>query len=121
MRINNRLVRIIADPILAPLPDVSVHVVQAPWVRRKTAYRRCLTSVYALLPLAVGEIAVVIRLVRRDRFATIKGRHRPGTAGVFPFRLGGQAVRPLVLPPQFFDELLAVIPRNSFDRQIILA
>src|SRR5262249_23130103 len=90
MRVNNFLVRVIPDPILAPLPDVAVHVVQAPRIRRETAYRRGPGSVHALLPLAVDKVPVVIRLVRRNRLATIKGCCRPGTASILPLRFGGQ-------------------------------
>ena len=52
LRINHVFLRIIAVPVLAPLPDIAVHVVKTPGVCWETAYRRGLLSrKYAFLPL----------------------------------------------------------------------
>ena len=51
----------------------------------------------------------------------MKRRCRPSTTGKFPFSLGRQTIQLLVLFPQFLDELLAIIPGNLFDRQVLFA
>src|SRR5438309_5397949 len=40
LRINLVFLRIISEPVLTPLPNVAVHVVQPPGVCWETAYRR---------------------------------------------------------------------------------
>src|SRR5436190_1489374 len=71
-------------PVLAPLPDVAVHVHQAPGVGRETAHGRRLLAVDALLAVAVGVVAVVVGLVGRDGLAEVERGRRPRPAGVFP-------------------------------------
>ena len=98
-----------------------MHVVKPPGVGWETAYRRGFLSKHAFLAVAIGEVAVVIRLIGGNRFAKMKRRFRPGTASIFPFSLGRQAIRLLVFFPQFLDELLAIVPGNIFDREVLFA
>src|SRR5271169_519094 len=53
---------------------ISVHVVKSPSVCWETADWRGLFSIHAFLAVAIGDIAFVICLVGRDRFA--KGKWR---------------------------------------------
>src|SRR6516164_310555 len=81
--------------VLDPLPNIAVHVLHAPGVRRKLANRRSLFG----SPPAVGSRPSVV-----DR--------RPGARGVFPF---GLARQPTDLPhpaaqPRDID--LHVLPRD---------
>src|SRR5262249_14730752 len=75
-------------PIGRPLPNVSVHVVQSPGVRRKTSDRRRSLAVDSRCEGRVRESAVVVGLVRREARASGKRRRGSGSARVFPFRLG---------------------------------
>src|SRR5207247_2042586 len=111
---------IAAVPIIAPLPDVAVHIVKAPGVGWKATDRRCLFTIDALLAVAIDEVAVVIRLIRIERRAEVIGRRRPGPARVFPLRLRRQAIWLLVLGAQLFAERLAIVPGNLLDRQVLL-
>src|SRR5262249_37460654 len=139
LRVFNIFFSIGAVPVLAPLPDVAMHVKQAPGVGREAAHRRGLLPVNALLALAVkarakkphdnpgnicrrrfwqslvGVIAVVVGLVGRDRLAEVERCRRPCTAGVFPLRLGRQTEPLSRLLTQLFDELLAIIPGYALD------
>ena len=53
LRINHVLLRIFSIPILAPLKDISVHIVKSPRVGWKSAYRRRLLAIHAFLAVAV--------------------------------------------------------------------
>ena len=59
---------------------------------RETPHRTvCLRSIDTFAAVAVGVIAIVIRLVRRDRRAEVKWRGRSGPAGVSHSASVGQA------------------------------
>src|SRR5436309_3856608 len=57
---------ILAVPVAAPLPDVAVHVKEAPRIGREGTDRRRRLAINALLPSVIGPIAVVVGLVGRD-------------------------------------------------------
>src|SRR5579884_3333605 len=99
-------------PVLAPLPDIAVHVIKPPGIGREAAHRRGLLPIDPLFALAVGGVAVVVGLVRRDRLPEVErgGRARP--AGVFPLGLRGQAEPLARLLTQLLEEPLAVVPRH---------
>src|ERR1700676_5469433 len=99
-------------PIMTPLPNIPVHVVQSPGIAGKTAYRHGLFPVHALLAPTVDEVTVVIGLLGRDRFAKVIRRGRSRTAGVFPFRLCRQSIRPLLFFPELLAEVPAILPRH---------
>ena len=69
--------------IFAPLPDVSVHVVEAPLIGRVFAYRRGFSYVS-------GKVNFIF-----CNFVT-KGKEcgSPRPAGVFPLRFGWQSILP---------------------------
>src|SRR5262249_29656876 len=79
--------------ILAPLPDVAVHVVEVPGVRLLLADGRIFALRVGLVP---GVGAELLRLVAEAVFTVA----RAGPAGVFPLRLGRQADH-LVILQQF--------------------
>src|SRR5262249_7854969 len=89
----NVIGRIGAEPVLGPLPDVAVHVIQPPSVSRELPDRRCLLPIAAFLAPSVGVLAVVVGLLRRDRLAEIERRRRASTARIFPLRLCRHAER----------------------------
>src|SRR5439155_26142790 len=102
-------------PVLAPLPDVAVHVVQAPDVRRETPRRRRLLAAHAGAVAAVGVGAVVVGQVGAEDLAAGERRGGAGAAGVLPLSLRRQAVElPLALA-QLHQERLAVVPRHLLD------
>ena len=84
---QSRLFRIIAVPVLTPLENIAVHVVQSPGVGGEAAHRRGLLPIHALLAVAIDDVAVVIGLVRGDGFAKVKRRCRSRTTGSIPTRL----------------------------------
>src|SRR6202030_3658545 len=55
------------EPVGAPLPDVAVHVVQAPGVGGEAGHRRRLLAVRPLLAIVIDIIAIVISLIGGDR------------------------------------------------------
>src|SRR5713226_10349648 len=71
--------------------------------------------------VSIGVPAVVVYLVSENRFPKMERRCCSSTASVFPLGLGRQTIRFFVLAPQFLDELLAIIPGNVFDRQVLFA
>src|SRR5439155_615353 len=79
LRINNVILGILAVPILTPLPNIAMHVVQSPRIRWEAAHGDRLFPVQALLSIPVYGIAEVVRLIRGDVLAEVKWRCRPGT------------------------------------------
>src|SRR5262249_36515587 len=99
----------------APLPDVAMHVVQAPGVGLLAAHRRVVAGGVALEPSAgAPRLPVVAETV-------VAGR--PGPAGILPFRLRRQADHLLVadqLPLAQLDrhlgaEVVGLLPAHHLD------
>src|SRR5262249_38973270 len=90
---NPPAVVILDIPILAPLLDIAVHIIQAEAVRRVTAYLACPsqtgTPVGGGLPGEVG-------LFQREGVTEVEDliRRRSSATGILPFRLTRQAVHP---------------------------
>src|SRR5262249_29433509 len=95
--IGNLLGGIAGVPVLAPLPDVAMHVMQPPSIGGETAHRHGLLSICSPLSGTIDEVAVVVGLLGGNRFAKVKRCLCPGTTGIFPFRLRWQAIRFIVL------------------------
>ena len=62
-------------PVLAPLRDVSMHVVQAPSIRPETSYRHHLVA-DLLASGRVRVVSVVVRLIRADGRAGIDEKEK---------------------------------------------
>jgi hypothetical protein len=88
LRINDVFLWVIAIPVLTPLPDIAVHVVQTKRIGWETTYRRGFLSPYAILADAIDGFAIVIGLVSGYRFPKVKRRRSPCTTGVLPLRFG---------------------------------
>src|SRR5207302_8755934 len=78
-----------AVPVAAPLPDVAVHVIQAPGVGLVGADAGRPPQVRPPGGAAVGVVAVEVGLGGAEGGAAVKrlGRRGPAPAGVFPLRL----------------------------------
>ena len=108
------MIRIAGVPVLAPFPNITVHVVQTP-------------GVGLFLPNRVGmpaRVPIIPRILLKISFFGIKAvlQLAAGLAGIFPFRLGGKPVS--VRPFQFvelFDEDPHVIPRYVFHGAVFAA
>src|SRR5262249_23024617 len=92
--VRGDLVIVAVPPVGAPLPDVAVHVEKAPGVGRVAAYGAGPPQVRALRRAAEGLRAVETGHLRGDAFAEVIAGGGACAAGVFPLRLGGQAVGP---------------------------
>src|SRR5262245_36248610 len=112
LRVDRLFLRISAEPILAPLPDVAVHVMKHPRIGGVTSYRRGCKFRLAFHPFAE------VGLLGGKGITAVIRRRCSGTAGIFPFCFGWQAVRLAVLGSQFLDEFLAIVPRHLFHGQI---
>src|SRR5260370_26966243 len=64
---------------------------------------------------------MIIGLVGGYGFAEVDGRRGPGSAGVFPLRLGRKSVGFALFVSQLLDKFLAVLPRNLLNRQVLFA
>src|SRR5262249_29827505 len=107
----------------APLPDVALHVVQAPRVRWVLVAAIWLLEGRPLRGVAVGLVAVEIGLLRRQGRALPEGGLGPGTTSVFPLRLGRQPIHPpgslLTLEGrQAAAKVLGLEPVDALDREI---
>ena len=82
-------------PVPAPLEGVAVHVVQAPGVGGVAAD---LGGPIERRPRLgpVVRLALEVRLLAAELVAERGGRRRPGPAGVFPLRFGGQPELPIL-------------------------
>src|ERR1019366_5529528 len=110
-----------AKPVLTPLPEVAVRVVKSPGVCWETADWRGFLPIHAFLAVAVNVVAVVVCLIGRNGVARPERRLCASTTGVLPFSLGRQPIGFLFFVPQLLDELLAILPRHLFDRQVLFA
>src|SRR5207244_36702 len=113
--VGHLAVRIRAVPIGTPLPDVAVHVKEAPGVGRERTDGRRRLAINALLPPVIGPVAVIVGLVGRDGRAGAERRGGAGAAGILPFGLGRQAVDDALEPGQFVAELLTILPADILD------
>src|ERR1700730_17991932 len=109
LRINHVYLWIISKPVLAPLLDITMHVVKAPSISGETTYWRGFLPEHAFLAVAIHCVTFVISLIIGNRFAKMKRRCGTGTTGVFPLGLGGEALQLLVFFPQFLGELPTLI------------
>src|SRR5579863_8968304 len=116
-RVGDRAGRVVAVPVLAPLPDVAVQVVEPPAIGGVAADRRRTAKVAARGSPVVGIVAVVIGLAGGQVVAGGERRRAPGPAGVLPLRLGWQPEaaprRPL---GEAADEGLHVLVADALDR-----
>src|SRR5262249_37514251 len=94
LRVARRALLVIAlgIPVVAPLPDVAVHVIQAPGVRRERAHGAGPLQVRAPDRRAVWFGPVEVGLLAGEGVAVVEGRFRAGAAGIFPLRLARQSV-----------------------------
>lgn len=76
--------------VLAPLPHVAMHVVQAEGIGRKLTDCSCSLPVLALHSVAIRVVAIVVGLRGGNRIADRKCSLRVGAAGVLPPGLGQQ-------------------------------
>src|SRR5262245_2623896 len=79
--VAGRTVVAIVPAVLDPLPDVAMHVEQPPGI-----------GAIAADLAGPAKVVAVVRVVRRDLVAPRVARPGASPAGVFPFRLGQQAV-----------------------------
>src|SRR5262249_16431766 len=92
-RINKIRPGIGAIPVLAPMPEVAVHIVKAPRIGRESDYPGGLVSEDPYLAVwAIGGPGVVVSLFSSDRVAPPEWGGGPRPAGVFPLGLRRQAV-----------------------------
>ena len=74
--------------VTAPLPDVTVHVVQTPGIGQESPHQRGAPAEPARVTVAV------VGLVGGDGTAKVEGRGRGGAASILPLRLRRQPVGP---------------------------
>ncbi|EXI68293.1 MAG: hypothetical protein AW07_04427 [Candidatus Accumulibacter sp. SK-11] len=109
--------RVIGVPVFAPLPDVAVHLVESPRVRRQRADRQWALTIGARRAARVGEAAMVVDLVGGHRAAEGERCRRAGAAGILPFGFSWQPrVHSRQPPVEFADETLRVVPGDVLDR-----
>jgi len=86
LRVSDRPHRVIFELVLAPLPDVAVHVIWAEGVRGLLAFGVGLTSPVILVTLIPGDARQVGLFIAR-----VVRSSSPRAAGIFPFSLSRQA------------------------------
>ena len=111
-------VEVFGIPIAAPFPHVPEHVRETPLIHRfLTNLLRSAASV-GNVPAVVCDLLSIV--------APWIGRGGPCPTGIFPFRLGRQAIRPAGIqflrePRQATTELYCVIPRHANHRGVVVA
>ena len=82
--VGNGLLTILSVPIVVtPFPDISVHVVQSPFVRQLCADRLSLASAVGAIPSVLFQLIIVV--------SETVFRFRPRPARIFPFSFGRQS------------------------------
>src|SRR5262249_1444730 len=97
-----------AVPVVAPFPNVSVHVEESPAVRPQASDSN-------------RRAAVEVRLGRAERVSRRERRLRPGAAGVFPLRLCRQAEAAAGARIEPSQELLDRVPRDALNGAVRFA
>src|ERR1700732_1691660 len=117
LRVTHRPVRVVAIPVLAPLPDVAVHVEQAPGIRCVAAGWRRPAQEGPSRHSRQRVAAIVVGLTGGEVRTGREGPRGAGPAGVLPLGLGGQP-EPLDVraPRQLAEEDLDVVVADVLDR-----
>ena len=105
--------------IQAPFRDVSVHIVQAPGIRRKASHPFWFSSCNSTGPIRILDRGVVVRKLWADRGAKIErcGCARP--ACIFPLGFARKGVVPRCSLAEAMAELHRVVPTHVHHRPII--
>ena len=82
------MLRIAIISILAPFPDIPMHVVKAPGVGGVTAYRAGFSQVRPFFCGAVGEVAIAVRLCTVKLLPKMIRRAGASPTAIFPFGFG---------------------------------
>ena len=124
-RINHHPVTVVGTiPIIAPLPDISIHVIQAPCVGLLLPDRMCANVRIRAIPPQFSQIST-ISILRCEIPIIIKcsGRTRP--TGILPLGFSRQ-IKAVTLRHfscvqfvQFIAEFLGIIPRHFLHRVIV--
>src|SRR6266540_1380799 len=72
-------------PVLHPLPDIAMHVIESPGIGFFLPYRMCLVSRVFPVPGILSQLACVV--------AKAVDRRCPSPCGIFPLCLRRQAIR----------------------------
>lgn len=108
--------RVSAVPVAAPLPNVAAHIKKAQLIGFFTANRVCFgTGIIHIPSYLFRAVAAGINIAA----STGPGGVRPAPRGVFPFRLGRQAVVFTSPGIQFFEVFLHVVPTDLFHRALV--
>lgn len=110
-RIGMRTAAIFAIPVLAPFPDIAAHVVDAKFIGLLCAYGMCLAAAISIIPCYRPDIVAATVFIPSAPVAS--------TGSILPLCLGGQAELHAGKLVQFADKVLAIIPTNLFNWQII--
>src|SRR5262249_18000252 len=115
-RVHYSLSRIRSIPILAPLPDIAVHLVQPPVIAWQRLHGDSLSSIESTFPPGMRIVAVIIHLLWRDLIPKGERCRGAGSAGIFPLGFGWQVEQQVwcgiidtgqkalhVLPAHLFD------------------
>src|ERR1700720_1487688 len=118
-RVTHRPARVVAVPVLAPLPDVAVHVEQAPGIRCIAAGRRRPAQEGSSRRSRQRVAAIVVGLAGGEVPTGREGTRAPRPAGLLPLGLGGQP-EPLAAraPRQLAEEDLDVVVADVLDRAV---
>src|SRR5579875_2249337 len=108
LRVHNGVLWVLAVPILAPLVEVAVHVIQAERIRAKAAYRSSLPT---------KEVSLAGEKLK----ANMEQSLRSGTAGVFPLRFSRGAVITILSFQNFPDEFLTILTGHALNQKVFLA
>ena len=114
--VRRRALIALVPPVLAPLPDVPVHVVEAEGVCGTQASDRPRRRMRAVRVGAADRLAVIDRDVAGDRGTERKGGARAGAAGIFPLRLARQAEDAAGLARQPRAKFLHLVERHAHRR-----
>src|SRR5262249_28538315 len=115
---------ILVVPVVTPLPDIAVHVVQTEAVRRVTTYLARTFQIGTLMRPTIRVIPVEVGLPGGEGVAEVEDliRRSPSATGILPFRLAQQAVHPSLLlflgqRRQFLAEGHRIFPRHALNRE----
>lgn len=107
-------------PIVAPLPNITVHIKQSPSIWFKAIYGNSIFSKQPLSIIIERKVPIIVCLISRYINTGVKWCFVSCSASILPFRLSRQTK----IFPCFYSIPLAVsisiIPTDMYDRMIVL-
>lgn len=113
---------IIHIPVLNPLENVAMHIIETQRVERKTSHTNSLFHIFSIRATKYRIIPFIVCLIRRKAISCLKGCSRPGPCRILPLRFCGKPIFFCTVHLfEFMNEFLDVVPGNLLHQAVVAA